>query len=87
VDAFTVAAELLGDLQLTSGQLAQLRALNHNYWHTVAVLLHPADDDERSAAPPAAEPSLSAQQTADLRAMLERDVRRLLTPEQREELG
>jgi Spy/CpxP family protein refolding chaperone len=92
VDAFTVAAELLGDLQLTSSQLAQLRAINHKYWQAVFALLHPRDDDaQRAALPveratPAAEPSLTARQTADLRAMLDREVRALLTPQQRAEL-
>jgi len=93
VDAFTVATDLLGDLQLTSGQLAQLRAINHKYWQAVYALLHPPDEDAQRAAvgeepaSPAAEVSLTAQQVADLRAMLEGDVRNLLTPEQREALG
>jgi hypothetical protein len=93
VDAFTVAADLLGDLQLTSGQLAELRSINHKYWHAVHALLHPPDDAAQRAAVreapaiPAAAASLTAQQVADLQAMLERDVRNLLTPEQREALG
>ena len=93
MDAFTVATDLLGDLQLTSGQLAELRAINHKYWQAVYALLHPPDDDTQRAAvgeepaSPAAEVSLTAQQFADFRAMLERDVRGLLTREQREALG
>ena len=92
MDAFTVAAEVLGDLQLTSGQAAQLRAIDHKYWQAVYDLLHPPDDDApraavgREPASPAAEVSLTAEQVADLRAMLERNVRALLTPEQREAL-
>ena len=89
MDAFAVAAELLGDIQLTSGQLAGLRAINHKYFTEVYALLHPAGQEDARAASsadvgtPAAEPALTEQQTAELRAMLERDVRSLLTPAQR----
>jgi hypothetical protein len=92
MDAFTVAAEVLGELQLTSGQLAELRAINHAHWQAVYALLHPPESDVPRAvageepASPAAEVSLTAEQVADLRAMLERNVRALLTPEQREAL-
>jgi hypothetical protein len=86
VDAFTVVAELLGDLELTSGQLAQVRAINHKYWQKVYTLLHPPGEEGRLATPGATASSvesLTERQTADLRAMLERDVRAILTPEQR----
>lgn len=89
MDAFTVATDLLGDLQLTSGQLAQLRAINHRYWQEVYTLLHPTGADAKSTdlpeegATPAAAPSLTERQTAALRAMLEGEIRAILTREQR----
>ena len=89
MDAFAVATELLGDLELTSGQRAQLRAINHKYWQEVYALLHPAGEEGRAAESPpsnassAVEPSLTERQTAGLRAMLERDIREMLTPAQR----
>jgi Spy/CpxP family protein refolding chaperone len=92
MNAFTVAAEMLGGLELTSGQRAQLRAINHKYFQEVYTLLHPPGEEARGAAVqtdagvPPTEPSLTAQQTDALRAMLERDVRDLLTPDQRARL-
>jgi hypothetical protein len=89
VDAFTVATDLFGDLQLTSGQLAQLRAINHKYWQEVYTLLHPAGGDAKAPGPPDGGPtpsepaSLTERQTAALRAMLEKELRAILTPEQR----
>ena len=88
MDAFAVATELLGDLELTSGQRAQLRAINHKYWQEVYALLHPAGEEAGDAEAPearassAVEPSLTERQTAGLRAMLERDIREMLTPAQ-----
>jgi hypothetical protein len=92
VDAFSVAAELLGDLPMTSGQLAQLRAVNHRYWQEVYTLLHPAGEGAPDANPwaegaPAGASALSERDTAALRAMLEREVAAMLTPEQRATLG
>ena len=93
MDAFEVAHELLGDLPLTTGQLTQLRVIDHKYWQAVFTLLHPANGDERRADPhagpgsPAAAPSLTAEEIADLHAMLVREVRALVKPEQRAALG
>jgi Spy/CpxP family protein refolding chaperone len=92
MNAFTVAAEMLGDLELTSGQRAQLRAINHKYFQEVYTLLQPTGEEahragaQTEAGSTPAEPSLTAQQTDGLRAMLERDVRDLLTPAQRARL-
>jgi Spy/CpxP family protein refolding chaperone len=89
MDAFTVAAEMLGGLSLTSGQLAQLRAIDRKFFQEVYTRLHPSEEEgqradtrEQSVVRPA-ESSLTARQNDELRAMLERDVRELLTPEQR----
>jgi hypothetical protein len=91
MDAFEVAHELLGDLPLTTGQLTQLRAIDRKYWQAVFTLLHPEDErrpDARAGSGSAgAAPSLSADQIADLHAMLVREVRGLVTPAQRAALG
>lgn len=86
MDAFAVADELLGDIQLTSGQLAGLRAINHRYFTEVYALLHPPGEQDAHAAA-GGEPALTARQTAELRVRLERDVRDLLTPAQRASIG
>jgi Spy/CpxP family protein refolding chaperone len=91
VDAFTVAAEMLGGLELTAGQLAQLRAINRKYWTEVFSLLHARRDDaslagvaaDETPAAHTATPTLTEQQTAELRAMLEREIDKLLTSDQR----
>lgn len=82
MDAFAVADELLGGIELTTGQLTQLRVLNHKYFTEVYALLHPAGAQDAPALA-SAEPALTASQAAALRAMLERDVRAMLTPAQR----
>ena len=93
MNAFEVAHELLGALPLTNGQLTQLRAIDHKYWQAVFTLLHPGREEARSADGHAASgfmaaaPSLTPAQTADLHAMLVREVRGLATPEQRDALG
>jgi len=93
MDVFEVVHELLGDLPLTTGQLTQLRAIDRKYWQAVFTLLHPEHGDDwrldLRAGPGSAgaAPSLSADQTADLHAMLVREVRALVTPEQRAALG
>ena len=79
LDAFAVAAELFGDLPLSTGQLTQLRALDHRYWQEVYAILHPDAGAPR--------PALTAEQRAELREMLVRAVREIATPAQRAELG
>jgi hypothetical protein len=88
-DAFEVAHELLGGLPLTTGQLTQLRAIDRKYWQAVFTLLHPNGEEARptAAGVAAATPSLTAEQTTELHAMLVREVRGLVRPEQRGALG
>jgi Spy/CpxP family protein refolding chaperone len=76
MDAFSVAAAVLGDLALTPGQLAQLRALDHRYQQRRFELLHA----------PGAGAALAEEEERELRQGMERDVLELLTPEQRGEL-
>lgn len=89
MDAFTVAEDLLPGIRLTPGQLAQLRAINHEYYTRLFAL-------SRSRAPEAqrlAEEGVSAPreptpaERAELRAMLVREIRDMLTPEQRRASG
>jgi hypothetical protein len=70
MDVFTVAAELLGDLQLTSGQLGQLRALEYR------LLL---ESLRRDHAP-------SREEEVDLRAEVVDEIVQMLTPDQRARL-
>ena len=86
MDAFEVADELLGELPLTAGQLTQLRAIDRKYWQAVFTLLHPDGGDRPPGSRPAA-PSLTPEQAAELHAMLVREVRALVRPEQRAALG
>jgi hypothetical protein len=79
LDAFSVATELFGERPLSTGQLAQLRALDHRYWQAVYTMLHPEGEAPR--------PELTPAQRAELREMLVRAVREMATPEQRAELG
>jgi hypothetical protein len=71
MDVFTVAAELLGDLHLTSGQLGQLRALDYR------LLLESLPED---TAP-------SAREQDALRALIVAEIMQMLTPDQRAQLG
>lgn len=64
-----MAELLLGDLPLTSGQLAQLRALNTKYFTALAGL-------ERAS-------GSAAGDTAALRVMIAADIRDMLSEEQR----
>lgn len=87
MDVFTVAAEIFGDLKLTSGQLGQLRALEYR------LLL-----DSAGAGGKRAVAGATAQDTADepvawrvrdasARAMISAEILEMLTPEQRAELN
>ena len=88
MDAFTVASEMLGGIELGSEQLAQLRAINYRYVREVARLLRePAGAGEDGAArtqPRIASMrrELAEREVAVLRAMLRADIRELLTDEQ-----
>jgi Spy/CpxP family protein refolding chaperone len=76
MDAFGTAAGMLGDLALTSGQIAQLRAINTKHYLAVHELLRGPDGR-------AEERDLTGAETATLRAVLVADILEILTPEQR----
>ncbi|HEU0079669.1 MAG TPA: hypothetical protein VFQ76_18570 [Longimicrobiaceae bacterium] len=80
LDAFSVAAELLGDVPLTPGQLTQLRALDHRYYQELFDRLNPP------VGPPRTRAELAEEEVAALRALLEAGVRDMLTPGQRRRL-
>jgi Spy/CpxP family protein refolding chaperone len=77
MNALTVALEMLGNIELTPGQLAQLRALDRKYAQRVYTLLHDSEDGTRQ---------LTEVEAADLEAKLRSDVLDLLTPEQQGQL-
>jgi hypothetical protein len=74
MNALTIALQMLGNIELTPGQLAQLRALNRKYAQRVYTLLHPSDAAPREELTPA--------EAADLHANLRADILALLSPEQ-----
>ena len=76
MDAFSTAARILGGIELTPGQLAQLRAIDHKWQQRLFDLLHPAGSSGARREPTEAE--LEA-----LRRGVTDDVLGLLTPEQR----
>jgi Spy/CpxP family protein refolding chaperone len=77
MNALTMATEMLGNVELTPGQLAQLRALDRKYAQRVYTLLHDSEAGTRE---------LSEAEAADLEAKLRSDVHALLTPEQQGQL-
>jgi hypothetical protein len=78
MDAFSVATEMLADVELSPGQTAQLQALHRTYYQRACALLHrTAETSGRADVEPTAE------EVADLQARLVVDVRATLTPEQR----
>jgi len=89
MDVFSIASEVLGDLQLSSGQLGQLRALDYR------LLLDrrqsrdsEAGGDDRgvpAGKPPGAD-DLSIDDAAALRAGIVAEILEMLTPEQRASL-
>ena len=88
LDAYAVADELFGDVPLTTGQRAQLRALDHRYWQAVFDLLHRDDEAPGARSTPASTaPTLTPEQRAALRTMLEDAIREMATPAQRAALG
>jgi Spy/CpxP family protein refolding chaperone len=78
MNAFTMLGDMLGNLELTPGQLTQLRALNRKYAQRVYTLLH-----ESEAGTPR---ELTKAEAADLDAKLMADILALLTPEQQSAL-
>ena len=69
--AYTVAKRLLGDLALTPQQSGQLRAIDHKYQQALFAVLHGADRPPTIA------------ETSPLDEMAAREIREMLTPEQR----
>ena len=78
MDPFTMAGLVLGRLELTSEQLAQLRAINTKYFTEIAALGRRGDGEAG-----AAQPTPSARDMAALHATIASDIRDLLTEEQR----
>ncbi|HKG90771.1 MAG TPA: hypothetical protein VKA84_02695 [Gemmatimonadaceae bacterium] len=76
MDAFSLAEAELGGVSLGPGQLAELRAINHEYWRRVHELV------SAPGAGPADRP-LTAAETTELRAMVVARLEAMLTPEQR----
>ena len=79
MDPFTMAGLVLGKLELTSDQLAQLRAINTKYFTEVAALQRRASAD--AAIVPAGNRPATRDMTA-LNAAIAADIRELLTAEQ-----
>ena len=89
MNAYTVAAQLLGELELSTGQLSQLRTIDMSYQQRLFTLLHQAGGADAGGpahrpAAPAREPT--AEELEALRAMIVSDLLAMLTPEQRDEL-
>ena len=76
MNAYTLASELLKGVDLTPSQLAELRAIDVKYQQHLFALLHGGDAGARAARP-------TPEQLAELRLMVESDLLRMLTPEQR----
>jgi hypothetical protein len=79
MDPFTMASLLLGDTKLTPGQLAQLRAINTKYFTELYAL------QQKAAAGPLADraPAVPEAELAALDATIARDIRDIVTEEQR----
>jgi hypothetical protein len=76
MDAFAVAEQMLGDITLSSSQIAELRAINYQYWLRVSEMTSAA-----GGGPP--DRPLTAAETAELHAMVVARLDAMLTPEQR----
>ena len=89
MDAFTMAAQMFGDLELSPFQLAQLRAINRKYYQELYTLLHELDGEAEPSGPRVesrttrTERELTEEEIGRLNASLESDVRAVLTGEQR----
>lgn len=80
MDVFSVAAEMLGEMSLSPGQLANLRAIDAELYRRTAGILRAADGR-------VAERELTAEEARGLREMLVAAILDTLTPAQRRELG
>ena len=78
MDACTVAGEMLGPIELTPMQVAQLRAIDHEHQQRLFALLHAAEGEPARVA--------TREEIAVLRASLESAVLGILTPGQRARL-
>ena len=76
MDAYGTAARILDGIELTPGQLAQLRAIDHKWQQRLFDLVHPAGSPGTRREPTEAELEALRRGVAD-------DVLALLTPEQR----
>lgn len=91
MNAYTLAAQLLADVELSTGQLAQLRAIDMKYQQQLFTLLHrrgadaaaPADVRVSSAG---VEREPTPDELATLRETIVSDLLSMLTPEQRDAL-
>jgi hypothetical protein len=90
VDAFSVAAQMLGELELGPGQLAELRAIDSKYQQRLYTLLHASEPPARPGSYFELDPAVAREPTSaelmGLRVMLVSDIRSLLSPEQRDRL-
>ncbi len=86
MDPFTMAALLLGDMTLTPGQLAQLRAINTKYFTELSALQQKAAAarDALAEAPLADRPAaIPESDMAALDVVIARDIRDMLSEDQR----
>lgn len=82
MNAYTVAGEILGAIELGPGQVARLRAVDHEYQQRLYALLHPPGSGGRGT-----EREPTPAERAELRAFLVSGVRALLTPGRRAGAG
>lgn len=86
MNAYSLATELLGDIELSAGQLSQLRALDYRYQLEVQRLLSLREvqgPPGAAAGPVARPPEPGPEDLARLRLMMVAGIRELLTPGQR----
>jgi hypothetical protein len=87
MNPFTMAELLLGDMQLTSGQLAQLRAINTKYFTELYALQQRTRADRAPTVQADSivegQPTIPEADLAALDVMIARDIRDMLTAEQR----
>jgi NAD(P)-dependent dehydrogenase (short-subunit alcohol dehydrogenase family) len=79
MDAYTVAREMLGGMELTPMQVAQLRAIDHEHQQRLFALVHAEQGGPARA--------VAAAEVAALRASLQSAVLGILTAGQRARLG
>ena len=86
VSAYAIAESMLGTLALSSGQMAQLRAIDHKYQQRLFTLLRtepPESDATGSSSPADGVRALTDEETAELEAMITADILDTLSAEQR----